>query len=71
MDVNLSKLWETVEDRIALQSAVHAVQRVKYDLMTKQQLEYGCLVICIQPYVYIYFFFSWISFPFRSPQSTE
>ena len=38
MDMNLSKLWKTVEDRGACLAAVHGSQRVRYDLTTEQQL---------------------------------
>ena len=37
MDMNLSKLWETVEDRGAWHTVVHGVrlQRVRHDLVTE------------------------------------
>ena len=38
MDMNLSKLWETVEDRGAWRAAVHRVARVRHDLATEQQV---------------------------------
>ena len=37
MDMNLSKLQETVEDREPWRAAVHAVKRVGHDLVTEQQ----------------------------------
>ena len=33
-DTNLSKLWETVEDREAWNATVHGLQRVEHDLAT-------------------------------------
>ena len=35
MDMNLSKLWEIVEDRGAWRDAVHGVSRVRRDLPTE------------------------------------
>jgi len=37
MDMNLSKLWEIVEDRGAWHASVHGVQRVEHNLATEQQ----------------------------------
>ena len=37
MNMNLSKLWEIVEDRGAWHAAVHWLQRVRHDLITEQQ----------------------------------
>ena len=37
VDVNLSKLWEVVEDRGAWRAAVHGVARVRNDLAAEQQ----------------------------------
>ena len=36
IDMNLSKLWETVEDRGTWRAAVHGSQRVRHDLVTEQ-----------------------------------
>ena len=36
-DMNLSKLWEIVEDRGAWQATVHVLQKVRHDLVTEQQ----------------------------------
>ena len=37
MDMNLSKLWELMEDRGSKQVAVPGVARVRHDLATEQQ----------------------------------
>ena len=37
MDMNLSRLWETVKDREAWRVAVHGSQRVGHDSATEQQ----------------------------------
>ena len=37
MDVNLSKLWEVVEDRGAWHAAIHGDKRIRHDLATEQQ----------------------------------
>jgi len=37
MDVNLSRLWEMVEDRETCCAAVHGSQRVRHDLAMEQQ----------------------------------
>ena len=37
MDMNLSKLWETVKDTEAWHSTVHGVTRVGHHLETKQR----------------------------------
>ena len=37
VDMNLSKLWEIVEDREDWCAAVHGLQRVRQDLVTEQQ----------------------------------
>ena len=36
MDMNLSKLWETVEDRGAWYVVVHGSQKVEHNLATEQ-----------------------------------
>ena len=38
MDMNLSKLWETVKDREVWHAIVHGVRRVRHDLVPEQQL---------------------------------
>ena len=35
IDVNLSKLWETVMDRAAWHDVVHVRQRIEHDLVTE------------------------------------
>ena len=37
MNMNVSKLWEMVKVREAWHAAVHRLQRVRYNLVTKQQ----------------------------------
>ena len=37
MDMNLSSLWEVVEDRGVWGAAVHGIKRVRHDLVTEQQ----------------------------------
>ena len=37
MDMNLSKLWEIMENRGALHVAVHGSQRVRQELANEQQ----------------------------------
>ena len=39
VDMSLSKLWEIVEDRGAWWATVHMVTRVRYQLVTEQQVE--------------------------------
>ena len=41
MNMNLSKLWETVKDRGAWRVAVHGFQRAGHDLETEQQQQSG------------------------------
>ena len=45
MDVNLSKLWETVKESGAWHAAVHGSQRVGHNLATEQQQQ-------IRPHIY-------------------
>ena len=37
MDVNLSKLWETVKNREAWRATVHGVAKSGQDLVTEEQ----------------------------------
>jgi len=37
MAMNLSKLWEIVEDRGTWRAALYGVTRVRHDLVTEQQ----------------------------------
>ena len=52
MDVSLSKLQETVEDRGACHAAVHGVQRVWHDLATKKQQHVWLQNPCYYPLCY-------------------
>ena len=45
MDMNFSKLWETVKDREAWNATVHGSQRVRHDLENEQL--YSC--VCVYP----------------------
>ena len=36
MDMNLSKLWELVNDRKAWHAAAHGVAKVRHELVTEQ-----------------------------------
>ena len=37
VDMNLSKLWEIVEDRETWHAAIQGSQRLRHDLVTKQR----------------------------------
>ena len=39
MDMNLSKLWETVKDREAWRATVHGIAVSRHDLATEQHLQ--------------------------------
>ena len=55
-DMSLSKLWETVKDRVAWHAAVREVrQRVRHDLVTEQN--YDSIHIYLYVYIYILFRF--------------
>ena len=41
MDVDMSKLQETVKDREAWLAVVHGITRVRHDLVIEQQCELG------------------------------
>ena len=58
MDMSLSKLWETVKDREAWSAAVHGVAKSQTQLRNWTTTVYISLLF-------------WMSFPFRSWQSTE
>ena len=47
MDMNLSKVRETVKDREAWPAAVHGVTNTGHDLRTEQQQQPLC-VLCLQ-----------------------
>ena len=40
VDVNLSKLWEILEDKRAWSVTVHEVTRLRHDLVTEQEQQY-------------------------------
>ena len=49
LDMNLTKLWEIVEDRGAWQAAVHGLQRVRRNLDTVQKQNSS--KDCLKPFV--------------------
>ena len=49
LDMNLSKLWEIVEDRGDWQAAVHGLQRVRRNLDTEQKQNSS--KECLKPFV--------------------
>ena len=51
--MNLSKLWEIVEDRGAWRAAVHGLQRVRHDLAAEQLTTILCLTKKWKSLVYI------------------
>ena len=53
LNVNLSKLWEIVEDRGAWCAAVHGLQRVRHDLEAEQLTTILCLTKKWKSLVYI------------------
>ena len=46
MGMNLSKLWEVMEERIAWHAAFRGVTKNRSDLTTKQQQEQSCVQLC-------------------------
>ena len=61
MDVNLSKLWETVEDRGPWCAAVQGLQRVGHDLVADQQYSHWSIKELV---FYLFYGFYFISFYF-------
>ena len=61
MDMNLSKLWETVEDRGAWHVAVQGLQRVEHDLVADQQHSHWSIKELV---FYLFYGFYFVSFYF-------
>ena len=49
MDMSLSKVWETVEDRGVWHATVHGLQRAGHNLVTEQQQQRIIAYILLSP----------------------